>query len=495
MQPLWYPAGSNLNLVSLFLLLSLAVYLWAVARRNLFGKQWVLPVGPHGVPLFGNLLQIRRLRRDPMQMAAYVGLIYVARQRCSLTFSQLTSLSQYGEMTTLHMGRRTWVMLNSARVVQEIIAKRASVTSERPYFPIASGLVSRHKRTVLRQTKDWVEGRRVMHYLLNGTAVRNYEKVLDSESIQLLSNILELPNQWYLHHQRYAYSVVHRIVVGERPQQTQEQLDDFQRVTREFVRSINASVIDFFTELSRLPRILQPWRRHWEAMGLDHHEVFKAWWAPIRHNVSKKTAQPTFIKDILLHTSTKFSKDDEEAMYLASSIVAAGSDNVRMTLNVLIMSALCYPDTVQKARKEITSVCGDSAERLPGLADMKSLPYVSAIIKEGLRWRPTVPLIPQHHLTQDLEFEGYRFPTGTDFVINALALCNDCEDATIFKPERWLDGKEDIITQGLWQFGGGRRICVGHKVAQQELFLAYSRMIYCFDFTAVRLSASQACGS
>lgn len=54
-------------------------------------------------------------------------------------------------MTTLHLGPKTWVLLNSGRAISEIIAKRGAIMSEQP-FPIASGLVSRGKRTVLCQT-------------------------------------------------------------------------------------------------------------------------------------------------------------------------------------------------------------------------------------------------------------------------------------------------------------------------------------------------------
>ena len=94
--------------------------------------------------------------------------------------------------------------------------------------------------------------------------------------------------------------------------------------------------------------------------------------------------------------------------------------------------------------------------------------YIKAVIKECLRWRPTVPLIPQHHLTQDLNFEGYRSPAGTDFVVNSLAVCNECDDADAFKPERWLDGRVENSNQDLWQFGGGRRICVGYKLRSRS---------------------------
>ena len=47
-------------------------------------------------------------------------------------FIKLASLSTFGDMTTLQMGSSTWVLLNNNRIVQEIIAKRGHITSERP---------------------------------------------------------------------------------------------------------------------------------------------------------------------------------------------------------------------------------------------------------------------------------------------------------------------------------------------------------------------------
>lgn len=97
-------------------------------------------------------------------------------------------------------------------------------------------------------------------------------------------------------------------------------------------------------------------------------------------------------------------------------------------------------------------------------------------------------MIPQHQLTEDVEFEGYIFTAGTNFLINGIALGKDVDDPQAFRPERWLDANEGSITQGLYYFGGGRRICVGYTVAQTHLFRAFARLVYCFDYTAVGLS-------
>lgn len=51
-----------------------------------------------------------------------------------------------------------------------------------------------------------------------------------------------------------------------------------------------------------------------------------------------------------------------------------------------------YPEVQRKAQKEIDTLTG--GQRLLGFDDYESgsLPYVSAIIKEILRWGPVLPL-------------------------------------------------------------------------------------------------------
>ncbi len=66
------------------------------------------------------------------------------------------------------------------------------------------------------------------------------------------------------------------------------------------------------------------------------------------------------------------------------------SADLEATANMLLTMILAFakfPEVQVKARKELDALCG--VERLPVFTDFKDLPYINAIIKEALRWRPT----------------------------------------------------------------------------------------------------------
>ena len=395
---------------------------------------------------------------------------------------------QYGEMTTLHLGSQTWILLNTKEVAEAIIHKNGRITNERPEMPIAGGLVSHDKRTVIRQTKHWTEGRRVMHHLLSGSVLKTYGSWQESASLQLLSSYLDDPERWFAHHFRYSLDVLYRVVMGDDLiNKTQAELDDFQQAGMEFVRSLAQSMIDFFPILDKIPAFMQPWRLYWKDMGDRHRKVMVDWWQPVYAQVQAGMAGPSFVRDTLLNPDMKYKGNEEEAMYLAVSVMTAGGDNTRMSLNTFIMSMIDNPAHFAIARAQLDKVCGVSSQsmRLPGMQDFEQLPYISAIIKEVLRWRPTVPLVPPHQLTEDLQCKHYFFPAGVSFVINNVAIGQGVPEWDTYDPARWLDGTESNLIYNHWAFGGGRRICVGYRIAHQALWIAIARLIFCFDLIPV----------
>ncbi|CAK1365429.1 Cytochrome P450 71A22 [Cercospora beticola] len=404
----------------------------------------------------------------------------------ALTLVELRGITKYGEMTTLHMGSKTWIMLNSKRVAGEIISKRGAITNERTRMPMSHEVLSRNSRTLLAPLNRWHEPRRLLSSLmLTGSALQRYGEIQELESNQLMAEYILQPELWFRHNYRYANSVIHRIATGAKSHIENQDLKNLQQVTTVFLDSIGSSIVDWFPLLHSIPRPLQFWRSYWEERAQWTHEVLKAWWDPVREQVENGTANPSFVRDTLLNPESKYQGTDEETMYLGMTLIEAGSDTSRMVLNTLAMAAVHYPEAWAKARQEVDSICDTPAGlRLPLMSDLKRMPYCCAIVKELLRWRPIFPYPPDHTLTQDLDLEGYFFPKGTSMVMNLIAIGDECEDPELFRPERWLNGHEADITHNLWQFGGGRRICVGYRLAQTGIFVNVARFAMCFDYEA-----------
>lgn len=321
-----------------------------------------------------------------------------------------------------------------------------------------------------------------MGKLLTRAMTRSFIEWQDLESI---SSYVHEPEKWYLHQSRYATAVLNGVVTGDRLKKTDEELAEYRRVTMEFLGSLFVTWVDFFPVLEQLPRSLQLWQPKWEAIGESHYRVFKAWWSPMKAKFESGTAKASWIRDVVLNPISGFKGGEEEALYLANSVISAGGDNVRMTLNTFVMVSINFPEAFQKCRQEIDRVCGAKGERLPSVDDISTMPYLCAFIKEIMRWRPIVPLVPPHQLTEEMEYGGFVFQKDTNFIINTIAVSADCENPDVFQPERWINGNETNLINGFWGFGGGRRVSIGYKAAQPALFLALSRLIYCFDFKSV----------
>lgn len=124
------------------------------------------------------------------------------------------------------------------------------------------------------------------------------------------------------------------------------------------------------------------------------------------------------------------------------------------------------------------------------------MPFVRAVIKEVLRWRPPLPLAVPHRLEQDDYHEGYFLPKDSTVICNVWAIHSNpdrFEDPDVFKPEQFLDYKMSMaesIAQGdpykrdHFAFGAGRRSCPGVQLAEQDIFLALSRLLWAFEFSA-----------
>jgi cytochrome P450 len=151
------------------------------------------------------------------------------------------------------------------------------------------------------------------------------------------------------------------------------------------------------------------------------------------------------------------------------------------------LAMIAYPETQSRAHAELDAVVG--RERLPSFADYPRLPYVRAMVKEILRWRPVGPLAVPHRLTEDDWYEGMFIPKGTICIPNVWHMNRDPEvfgeNVEHFDPARHLEtdpdaapGQSDVREEGHFSFGFGRRLCVGRHMANNSLFIDIAIMLW-----------------
>ena len=86
-------------------------------------------------------------------------------------------------------------------------------------------------------------------------------------------------------------------------------------------------------------------------------------------------------------------------------------------IRLFFLAMLTYPEVQKRAQEELDAVVGP--DRLPTLNDRPSLPYIEAMVRECLRWRPILPLaLPRTSQTDD-EYQGYLIPKGSIVLANS----------------------------------------------------------------------------
>jgi cytochrome P450 len=173
----------------------------------------------------------------------------------------------------------------------------------------------------------------------------------------------------------------------------------------------------------------------------------------------------------------------------------AGAETTATTLSWWALAMIAFPEVQRRAQAELDTIVG--RDRLPTFADAPRLPYVCAIIKEVLRWRPALPLGLPHATIEDDWYEGMFIPKGTVCIPNTWHCNRDRavfgEDADEFRPERHLDEQGELLTgtvetnqAGHVTFGFGRRICVGKELAADSLFIDTACMLWAANFERAR---------
>jgi cytochrome P450 len=174
-----------------------------------------------------------------------------------------------------------------------------------------------------------------------------------------------------------------------------------------------------------------------------------------------------------------------------------------------------HPDVQKTLREEVQTAFAQARDenRLPTakeiIASLRQLPYLRAVIEEMLRLRQAM-MVPRD-AARDTEILGCRIPKGTPIFLvcqgpdpRTLKTVSGkpvraygeypgkgSQDMGMFDPERWLVRKSngevefDGRTYPQLAFGGGLRACWGRKLADMEMQIVTTLLVWKFDFMSV----------
>ncbi|KAN0081681.1 Cytochrome P450 [Tylopilus felleus] len=210
-----------------------------------------------------------------------------------------------------------------------------------------------------------------------------------------------------------------------------------------------------------------------------------------------------------MDANAKIKLSDEELLAQMRTLLVAGHETTATTMSWILFELARHPKIQSRLRDEIRNteaiVCarGDS---LLKVQDLEAMPYLDAVIKEGLRIHPSAPQSFRIALQDDIlplskpiltesgdMLNEVHIPKGTEIVISNAAYNRNKdiwgEDAHEFKPERWLDGGMGDrklpgigVYSHLMTFSTGARACLGWRFALTEIQAFISTLVGKFEF-------------
>jgi cytochrome P450 len=221
-------------------------------------------------------------------------------------------------------------------------------------------------------------------------------------------------------------------------------------------------------------------------------------WLPTEHNRRKRAAVKQ-LDEIVMSFADEWRKSREDKGDLLSmlmqsregggvthdelrdhliNVFAAGHETTAFTLVWAWILLSGHPDVEAEVCRELDRVLGG---RPPAAEDIPKLVYTSMIVKETLRLYSPGWLLSPREPVEDIILAGYTIPKGSMLFISPFLLHRDARffpEPERFDPERFRPGTEKPIQRGAYiPFGVGPRVCIGNGFATTQVVLILATII------------------
>ncbi|KAJ7729932.1 cytochrome P450 [Mycena metata] len=461
-SPYWHAAGVGLT--------TWAIYL--VFRAYTRAREGSLPPGPKGLPLIGNLYDVPKTEQ------------WLAFMQMSRTYdSDLISLNLMGE---------TVIVLNSLAAADDLLEHKSAISSDRPPFPMLTELMGFDWHLAfMRYGPTWI-GKYLSPPSFTPSEVLLHRPIELQAARVLLDRLLNSPEKFEKHLRHMAGMIILSTAYGI---DVQPEDDPHIAVSERALHAMACAgnrgtfLVDSLPFLKYVPYFFpgagfKTKARNWKKIvSLMPQVPFNFVKESLAAGTARSSIASRFLEEAYENPSTD---QKEQENILNSGDVAAGADTTVSELETFVLAMTTYPEVQKKAQKELDEVLQHT--RLPSFDD--SFPYVEAIVRECLRWRPVLPLGVSHAATETSTYKGYVIPAGAVIIPNTWAILRDENTfgphTDTFNPERWLTETGQINTTMRGPeaaFGFGRRICAGKDMAQWSMWITVASILATFNIT------------
>ncbi|KAF7375513.1 putative monooxygenase [Mycena sanguinolenta] len=439
----------------------------SAARKN------NVPPGPRRWPLIGSVLEIP--------------------QTCQWeTFSKWAKT--YGSIVYVDALGQPMIVINSAKVANDLLDKRSSIYSDRPILMMPTLCGGTNSFALQSYSESWRQQRKIVAQDFSPAAVRRYYPLQETEARKLVHGLIDDPSTLARQTQLRIGAIIIRVAYGHYVTDENDPLLTAGLTAMEiFSKATTPGVwaVDFLPMLRFLPSWLP---------GSEFLQIAKQWrkivigaaWDPYlwcKKNLATGTVLlPNFCAQYLAAEDGKMSEEQEEKLvWAALSMFGGGLDTNASSILTFFLAMILNPSVQHKAQDEIDRVIGP--DRLPVIQDKASLPCVRGLIAEVFRWHPAAPLGIAHALTQDDVYDDMRLPKGSVVIPNAWHMLHDPEvypNPMEFDPDRYqgLDSEMDKVTD--ISFGFGRRACPGKYFAEGTFFAVVSTVLATCEISPIQ---------
>ncbi|KAG7448645.1 cytochrome P450 [Guyanagaster necrorhizus] len=220
--------------------------------------------------------------------------------------------------------------------------------------------------------------------------------------------------------------------------------------------------------------------------------------------------------------NAKTQLEERELLGQMNIIILAGHETTSNTLCFVLFEMCKQPEMQERLRREIRAterVIHDRGDTQFSPSDFDSMPYLSAVVKETLRFHPiayniyrvaakddVLPLSMPITTTSGKVLHELPIPKGLHIDASVAAYNRNKDifgdDAGVFDPDRWLRNASPKtktalgVYANLFTFASGSRSCIGWRFAVMELHAFMIELLSNFEFSFAEVQGirREACG-